>query len=99
MSEDRCVCCGAVIPEGKLVCPQCEMNESKHTRDPGRIDEFCRMIAYYWHRVPDWRFGQLISNVFGKYVLDTGHDIFFPEDDELLDYLGKYFRETIQNFV
>lgn len=92
MNEDRCVCCGAVIPEGKLVCPQCEMNVSKHTRDPRRIDEFCRMIAYYWHMVPDWRFGQLISNVFGQYALDTGRDIFFPEDDELLDYLGKYFR-------
>ena len=23
--EDRCVCCGAVVPEGRMVCPQCEM--------------------------------------------------------------------------
>jgi len=22
--EDRCVMCGAVIPEGRQVCPQCE---------------------------------------------------------------------------
>ena len=22
--EDRCVCCGAVIPEGRQVCPACE---------------------------------------------------------------------------
>lgn len=22
--EDRCVCCGAIIPEGRMVCPQCE---------------------------------------------------------------------------
>lgn len=21
---DRCVCCGAVVPEGRQVCPQCE---------------------------------------------------------------------------
>lgn len=21
---DRCVCCGAVIPEGRMVCPICE---------------------------------------------------------------------------
>lgn len=26
MSEDRCVCCGAVIPEGRMVCPLCEAN-------------------------------------------------------------------------
>ena len=23
--ENRCVCCGAVIPEGRMVCPICEM--------------------------------------------------------------------------
>lgn len=22
--DNRCVCCGAVIPEGRLVCPVCE---------------------------------------------------------------------------
>ena len=24
MSEDRCVCCGEIVPEGRMVCPQCE---------------------------------------------------------------------------
>ena len=22
--DNRCVCCGAVIPEGRMVCPLCE---------------------------------------------------------------------------
>ena len=22
--SDRCVCCGAVVPEGRMVCPSCE---------------------------------------------------------------------------
>lgn len=22
--ENRCVCCGSVIPEGRMVCPICE---------------------------------------------------------------------------
>lgn len=22
--ENRCVCCGEIIPEGRMVCPQCE---------------------------------------------------------------------------
>lgn len=26
MSEDRCVCCGKIIPEGRMVCPVCEMD-------------------------------------------------------------------------
>lgn len=28
MSEERCVCCGEMIPEGKHVCPRCEKVES-----------------------------------------------------------------------
>ena len=22
---DRCVCCGEIVPEGRQVCPQCEI--------------------------------------------------------------------------
>ena len=62
-------------------------------RNEKRIDEFCRMLAYYWHCVPDWRFGQLISNVLGAYIGTTGRDIFFPEDDELLAFFKMYFSK------
>ena len=24
MTEDRCVCCGKIIPEGRMVCRDCE---------------------------------------------------------------------------
>lgn len=24
--EDRCVCCGAIIPEGSWACPNCLLN-------------------------------------------------------------------------
>ena len=23
--DDRCVCCGEIIPEGRQICPHCEM--------------------------------------------------------------------------
>ena len=36
-------------------------------RNPNRIDEFCTRLAACWHKVPDWRFGQLISNVLSEY--------------------------------
>ena len=26
MGEDRCVCCGEIIPEGNHVCPNCREN-------------------------------------------------------------------------
>ena len=34
MDEDRCVCCGEVIPEGSLVCPNC--NAKAYTKLPDK---------------------------------------------------------------
>ena len=64
-------------------------------RDPQRIRKFCNQLATLWERVPDWRFGQLMSNVLGAFVADTKRDIFFPEDDELLEFFEKYFNGEI----
>ena len=31
---DRCVCCGEIVPEGRQVCPQCEIElQSKPDRE------------------------------------------------------------------
>ena len=27
--EDRCVCCGEIVPEGRMVCPNCEAHISQ----------------------------------------------------------------------
>lgn len=58
-------------------------------RNPNRIDPFLKELGEYWKKVPDWRFGQLICNVFG--TLDR--DPFFPEEEEILDCFEKYFKE------
>ena len=29
VAEDRCVCCGEIVPEGRYVCPKCEIGEVK----------------------------------------------------------------------
>ena len=63
-------------------------------RDPKRIDEFCNELAQLWHKVPDWRFGQLISNVLSAYQAEKMRDIFFPEDDELMEFFKSYFKEN-----
>lgn len=54
-------------------------------RDPNRIDEFCEVLAKAWHKVPDWRFGQLVVNL--PYPMDP----FFIEDDKMLDLIREYF--------
>lgn len=58
-------------------------------RDNKHIDKFCAELAKLWHIVPNWRFGQFISNVLGSYK----GDIFFPEDDKMLDFMKKYFEK------
>lgn len=59
-------------------------------RDPNRIDKFCDDLKTVWHQLPDWRFGQLMLNVLGQYMYDTGRDAFYLEEPEMMDYLRKY---------
>lgn len=58
-------------------------------RNPDRLynfyDEIRRIHMQY---VPDWRFAQLITNVFGT------ADIFYMEENEALCRIKKYFGET-----
>ena len=59
-------------------------------RDEKRIDEFCELLKKVWHKVPDWRFGQLIENL--KRAMQKS-DIFYIEDEVMLDLLKVYFEE------
>lgn len=61
-------------------------------RDPNRIDEFCNELAKLWKEVPEWRFGQFISNVLGEVQVQHG-DIFFPEDYKMLEYMKEFFEK------
>ena len=61
-------------------------------RDPKRIQAFCNQLADMWRTVPDWRFGQLIVNLLRAFD-ETGQDLFFVEDEELLRFIQKFFYE------
>lgn len=60
-------------------------------RDPNRIEPFMEELGHIWKtQCPDWRFGQLMFNV--QRVLQTHNtDIFYMEDDELLQYIKEWF--------
>lgn len=61
-------------------------------RDIKRIRKFCNELADIWEEnVVDWRFGQLICNVFGQMAAE-GRDPFFPEEDEMIKYFRNYFK-------
>ena len=47
MKEDRCVCCGEIIPEGRMVCKRCEMSGEEITRRlTNRIAELEEKLKY-----------------------------------------------------
>lgn len=57
-------------------------------RDVNRIPIFCYALAQLWeYNFPDLRFGQLIS------ILTKDKDIFYLEEDEVLQLLNKKIQE------
>jgi len=61
-------------------------------RNPARIDEFCDELKRYWHLVPQWRFGQLICNVFRTLKRDP----FFLEEDAMLKVFEEFFKTYVE---
>ena len=57
-------------------------------RDPKRIYDFCNRLAKIWAtKCPDWRFGQLVVNVYGT----SSRDPFFYEEKETMELFEKFF--------
>ena len=57
-------------------------------RNIERIEPFMKEMAKIWkEKCPDWRFGQLMSNVLNSFDRDP----FFIEEDEMLKRFKEYF--------
>lgn len=58
-------------------------------RDPNRIDPFLQEIGEIWKKnCPDWRFGQLIENVFSESKYIT----FYMEEPRMVQEFKEYFN-------
>lgn len=60
-------------------------------RDPNRIPIVLSALNDLWQKVPDWRFGQLISN-FYAYI---GKDLFYTEDEQYIKLI-KDFEKSLE---
>ena len=67
-------------------------------KDKSRIRGVCGRLAAAWERVPELRFGQLMSNVFLA-MQSEGKDPFFPEDDSMIEYIEQYIERQTQNRI
>lgn len=55
-------------------------------RDPERIEPIIACLHSIWAQVPDWRFGQLLSNLLHAMYLENNEaDPFFMEDDRFME--------------
>lgn len=54
-------------------------------RDIDRIPEILKELEEFWKQVPDWRLGQVISNL--SYDLVGTNDPFYVKDKDLLELL------------
>ena len=55
-------------------------------RNKDRIGPILDRLGKCWKKVPDWRLGQVISNIFGT------HDLFHLEDENFIEIVEKWFK-------
>ena len=65
-------------------------------RDPNRIYPFLAKLGEYWSAVPDWRFGQLIMNVFESDEASGTHP-FYIEDNRMIEIFEMYFKNNLES--
>lgn len=58
-------------------------------RDPKRIDVITNTLNELWHKYPDMRFWQLLSNI----NWDYRGDMYYVEDDSIKVSLDKAIKE------
>ena len=54
-------------------------------RNPDRIPEILKELEEFWKQNPNWRLGQVISNL--NHEIMGGNDPFYLEDTDLLELL------------
>ncbi len=60
-------------------------------RDVNRLDDFYTVLAMVHKKCfPDWRFGQLVQNFIGWHVGKYGKDVFYLEEDAMIDRIIEY---------
>jgi len=60
-------------------------------RDPKRLDKFYDELKELHKKyLPDWRYGQLMSNFINWMTWSKNKDIFFPEEDDMMHYMKSF---------
>jgi hypothetical protein len=77
------------MPEQIIIETMLKDMWKKPSRSPDRIPDVMSAIQGVWARFPDWRFGQLISNIMDYSTKKQ----FFIEDNDFMLALDLFFKE------
>ena len=70
------------------------MNLKRYTRNTFQIGVLVSELKeIHKKHFPDWRFGQMIVNVLADWQAKTKRDIFFPEEDEMIQIFRDYVNK------
>lgn len=63
-------------------------------RDVNRLDTFYENLkTIHKTKMPDWRFGQFMLNFMSWFYTKYKNDIFYIEENRMMEYINEYFDE------
>lgn len=69
-------------------------------RNPDRLYKFYEELReIHMTYFPDWRFGQMMVNVLADWQAKTKRNIFFIEEDEMIQIFREYTNEASNRTV
>ena len=111
--ENRCVCCGAIIPEGRQVCRECEVNamgtaRNMSIKDYGityeerkRIEQYCKKARDYDQQLilqaAQEVYPEIAPYLFLNLTTGLGYDRMGNIPMQRKDFQG-YRRKTIETY-
>lgn len=111
--ENRCVCCGSVIPEGRQVCKKCEVNvlgavRNTYMRDYGitceeskKIEKYCKKATGYDQQLilqaAQEVYPEIAPYLFLNLTTGLGYDRMGNIPMQRNDFQG-YRRKTIETY-
>ena len=111
--ENRCVCCGSVIPEGRQVCRECEANTMGTTRNMSlqdygityeegkKIEKYCKKARDYDQQLilqaAQEVYPEIAPYLFLNLTTGLGYDRMGNIPMQRKDFQG-YRRKTIETY-
>ena len=111
--ENRCVCCGAIIPEGRQVCSECEVNvlgavRNTYMKDYGlsyddgkEIEKYCKIATGYDQQLilqaAQEVYPEIAPYLFLNLTTGLGYDRMGNISMQRKDFQG-YRRKTIETY-